>query len=150
MHMAAALARYAALTGDPWAREVARRQTILCTYDAHETGVVEDNVDGGVMVAGQWFNLAHPWPLRMVMEMLAWQPEWFGAARENHIMRSTSVVRDVRYGKGRVAYRTFDAAVALRGRVAAGLYADGRLGRRQAVATPAGRGGKRLHGQATF
>ncbi|MGO8688760.1 MAG: malectin domain-containing carbohydrate-binding protein [Thermoguttaceae bacterium] len=109
MHMAAALARYAALTGDPWAREVARRQTILCTYDAHETGVVEDNVDGGVMVAGQWFNLAHPWPLRMVMEMLAWQPEWFGPARENHIMRSTSVVRDVRYGKGRVAYRTFDA-----------------------------------------
>ena len=44
----------------PWAREVARRQTILCTYDAHETGVVEDNVDGGVMVAGQWFNSRPP------------------------------------------------------------------------------------------
>ena len=43
------------------------------------------------------------------MEMLAWQPETFGPARENHIMRSSSVVRTVRYGKGRIAYSTFDA-----------------------------------------
>ena len=58
---------------------------------------------------GLWFNLAHPWPLRAVLEMLAWQPETFGPARENHIMRSSSVVRTVRYGRGRIAYSTFDA-----------------------------------------
>jgi len=48
--------------------------------------------------------------LRCVVEMLAWQPELLGAARENHIVRSTSVVQNVVYEKGRVAYRTFDAA----------------------------------------
>ena len=50
--------------------------------------MVEDGVDGGVVVPGVWFNLAHPWPLRLVMEMLAWQPETLGPARENHIMRT--------------------------------------------------------------
>jgi hypothetical protein len=110
MATGAALARYGVLADSAWAREIARRQTILSTYDAHETGVVEDGIDGGAVVAGAWFNLAHPWPLRAAMEMLAWQPEWFGAGRENHIMRSTSVVSTVRYGKGRIAYQTFDAA----------------------------------------
>ena len=108
MHMAASWARYAALADDPWAREIARRQSILTTYDVHETGVVEDGVNGGVVVTGVWFNLAHPWPFRQVMEFLAWQPETLGPARENHIMRTSSVVRAVRYGKGRIAYSTFD------------------------------------------
>jgi hypothetical protein len=40
---------------------------------------------------------------------MAWQPELTGASRENHIMRSAAVVTEVRYGKGRIAYRTFDA-----------------------------------------
>ena len=39
-------------------------------------------------MTGDWFNLAHPWPLRSVLEMLAWQPELMGANRENHIMRT--------------------------------------------------------------
>ncbi len=110
MVTAVTLARYGVLADSAWAREIARRQTILSTYDAHETGVVEDGIDGGPVVAGAWFNLAHPWPLRAVLEMLAWQPEWFGAARENHLVRSTSVVNSVRYGPGRIAYQTFDAA----------------------------------------
>ena len=110
MAMAATLGRYAAVTGDAWAREVARRQSLLVTYDAHETGVVEDGVDGGPVVAGDWFNLAHPWPLRSVLECLAWQPDVLGTNRENHIMRTSSVVRSVRYGKGRVAYSAYDAS----------------------------------------
>jgi len=109
MIMAVTLARYAALTDSAWAREIARRQTILSTYDAHATGVVEDGIDGGPVVAGAWFNLAHPWPLRAVLEFVAWQPQWFGASRENHIVRTTSVVQEVQYGKGRIAYQTFDA-----------------------------------------
>ena len=76
------LARYAALADDAWAREIARRESILTTYDAHETGVVEDLITGGANVASGWFNSAHPCPLRMVMGMLAWQPELFGPARE--------------------------------------------------------------------
>ena len=46
--LAATFARYAALTDSAWAKEIARRQVILWTYDVHETGVVEDVIDGGV------------------------------------------------------------------------------------------------------
>jgi hypothetical protein len=112
MAMASALGRYGALARSEWAREVARRQALISTYDAHETGVVEDAIDGGAVVAGAWFNLAHPWPLHCVMDFLAWQPDVLGAHGENHIMRSSSVVRNVNYGKGRIAYSTFDAAPA--------------------------------------
>ena len=110
MAVAATLARYGHLADSGWAREIARRQSLLVTYDAHETGVVEDGIDGGPVVAGAWFNLAHPWPLRATMEMLAWQGEFLGANRENHILRSSSVVRQVQYGNGRISYATFDAA----------------------------------------
>jgi hypothetical protein len=40
---------------------------------------------------------------------MAWLPEIFGANRENHIMRSSSVVFQVEYRKGSIRYRTFDA-----------------------------------------
>ncbi len=102
-------AQYAALTGSVWAREIARREAILWTYDVHETGLVEDLIDGGTYVAAIWFNLAHPWPLRSLLDHVAWQPDLTGASRENHIMRSTAVVADVHYGKGKIAYHTFDA-----------------------------------------
>jgi hypothetical protein len=110
--IAPTLARYAAATGDPWAREIARRQSILATYDAHDTGLVEDLVTGGAFVAVDWFNLAHPWPLVCTLDMIAWQPELLGANRENHIVRAGSVVRDVHYGKGRIDYVTHDAPAA--------------------------------------
>ena len=107
--LAAALARYAVTADSPWARELARRQALLTTYDATETGVVEDNIDGGQIVAGAWFNLSHPWPLKYTMESMSWLPEILGPNRENHVMRTSSVVRNVQYGKGRIAYSTFDA-----------------------------------------
>jgi hypothetical protein len=111
MTLAATLARYWAIARNDWAREIARRQTILTTYDARETGVVIDGIGGGVVTTGDWFNLAHPWPLRCAMAMLAWQPESMGANRENHIMRSASVVRNVRYFRGHIIYDTADAPV---------------------------------------
>ncbi len=101
--------QYAALTGDRWAREVGRREMILATYDCHETGVVEDNIDGGQIVAGDWFKIAHPMALRYCLAALAWMPEEFGAACEDHIVRSDSVVRSVDYAEGSVSYRTYDA-----------------------------------------
>lgn len=107
---APAFARYGALTGDEWATEIARRQALLWTYDLHETGVVEDQINGGVFVASVWFNCGHTWPFRALLEQMGWQPEVLGAGRENHLMRTASVVTDVRYGDGRVAYHTFDAA----------------------------------------
>ncbi len=107
--IAATWAQYADLTGSAWAKEIARRQAILGTYDVHETGVVEDLIDGGIYVAAVWFNLAHPWPQRSLLQLMSWQPELTGASRENHILRSASVVTDVHYGKGKIAYHTYDA-----------------------------------------
>lgn len=109
MELAPVYAKYGALAGSEWAREMGRRQMLLATYDAHETGVVEDNIDGGQIVAGSWFKIAHPMALKHVLAAIAWLPDVLGANRENHIVRSASVVTSVVYAKGRVAYETFDA-----------------------------------------
>ncbi|HOX59245.1 MAG TPA: malectin domain-containing carbohydrate-binding protein [Candidatus Paceibacterota bacterium] len=103
------LGQYAVQAEDPWAREMAVRQFILQTYDVHETGASEDNIDGGVEVNGSWFNIAHPLPLRWVQMAMGWLPEELGASRENHIVRSSAVVNSVRYGDGLIEYATFDA-----------------------------------------
>ena len=77
---------------------------LMATYDGLPNGVVKDGLFGESVATGEWSNLAHPWPLCQVMEALAWLPREFGANRENHIMRSTSVVKEVLYEKGRIRY----------------------------------------------
>ncbi|MHB8523172.1 MAG: malectin domain-containing carbohydrate-binding protein, partial [Limisphaerales bacterium] len=109
MELATVFAQYGVAADSAWSREQARRQMILATYDAHETGVVEDNIDGGQVVAGSWFKIAHPMALKHVLGAMAWLPEIFGAAGENHILRSSGVVTSVVYGRGRISYATFDA-----------------------------------------
>jgi hypothetical protein len=109
LDVAPTFAQHAVATGDPWLRELAYRQVVLQTYDAHETGVTEDNLDGGIIVNGDWLNIAQPMPLRFVQAAMGWLPEELGANRENHIMRSTAVVNSVRYRDGRIEYTTFDA-----------------------------------------
>jgi hypothetical protein len=111
MELATVYAQYGVLADSEWAQEMARRQIILATYDIHETGVVEDNIDGGQIVAGDWFKIAHPMALKHVLAVMGWLPATFGPARENHILRSSAIVGQVRYGKGRVEYRTFDAPI---------------------------------------
>jgi hypothetical protein len=105
----AAFAEYGVRADSEWARELARRQFLLATYDCHETGVVEDGMDGGVVVAGGWFQVAHALPLKYVLDGIAWLPATLGANRENHIVRSSAVVSHVVYGRGRIAYTTFNA-----------------------------------------
>ena len=109
LDLAPAFAQYAVQAGNGWARELALRQIVLQTYDGHENGHTEDNIDGGVIVNGSWFNIAHPMPLRFLLEAMAWMPEELGASRENHIMRSSAVVTSVVYDAGRIEYSTFDA-----------------------------------------
>ena len=109
MELAPVYAELGVRTGDPWALEMARRQMILATYDAHETGVVEDNIDGGQIVAGGWFKIAHPMALKHALNAVAWQPELFAPARENHLVRTTHVVRHVTYGDGDIRYETSPA-----------------------------------------
>jgi len=107
--MAPAWARYGVQAQSPWARELARRQTILNGYDGQPTGVAEDNIDGGAVTNGSWFEAAHLLPLESMVGVTAWLPEVLGPSRENHIVRSSAVVNHVVYGKGRIEYSTFDA-----------------------------------------
>ncbi len=106
LELANVYAQYGVLAESEWARELARRQVLLATYDCRPTGVVEDNIDGGAIVAGDWFKIAHPMALKHALAAMAWLPEILGASRENHIVRTTSVVTAVQYGADRIAYRT--------------------------------------------
>lgn len=106
---AAGLAQYAALTGDSWSRELARRMAIMSSYDARDNGAVIDGLTGTPIVAGTWLNIIHPLAMRSMLQIMAWLPDLFGPSRENHIMRSTAEVTDVTYEKGCVAFTTFDA-----------------------------------------
>ena len=92
MELAVPFAQYGVEANSPWARELARRMQILATYDGHETGVSEDNIDGGFVVNADWFKIAHPMALKHLLATMAWMPEEFGPARENHIVSSTAVV----------------------------------------------------------
>jgi hypothetical protein len=103
------LLHYGVLANSAWAREIGRRMMIMATYDSQENGVVKDGLFGDQVATGEWSNLAHPWPLCEVIEAMSWLPAEFGPNRENHIMRSTSVVNDVLYEKGHIVYSTFDA-----------------------------------------
>ena len=103
------LIRYGVLAGSEWAREIGRRMMLMATYDSLPNGVVKDGLLGDQVATGEWSNLAHPWPLCQALEAIAWLPEYFGPNRENHIVRSTSVVTSVLYEQGRIAYSTYDA-----------------------------------------
>ena len=109
MEVAVAFAQYGVEAQSPWARELARRMQILATYDGHETGVSEDNIDGGFVVNNGWFKIAHPMALKHLLATIAWMPEEFAPARENHIVNSTAVVSDVAYCDRVIEYATFDA-----------------------------------------
>ncbi len=109
MEFALVFAQYGVQANDEWAKELARRMLILATYDVHDTGVVEDNINGGGIAADGWTNAAVPSAMKWTLRTMAWLPELMGAARENHIMRSSSVVNSVTYGKGHIDYSTFDA-----------------------------------------
>ncbi len=103
------LLRYAYLAEDERLREIGRRMILMATYDTDEKGVVKDGLLGQAVATGEWSNLAHPWPLCQAMEAMAWTPDIFAPARENHILRSTSVINHIVYGDGRIEYTTFDA-----------------------------------------
>ncbi len=101
--------RYGVLANDPWAKEIGRRMMLMATYDSEENGVVKDGLLGQSVATGEWSNLAHPWPLCQSMDAMGWLPKELGPNRENHIMRSSSVVNAVQYEPGKIVYSTFDA-----------------------------------------
>ena len=107
--LAAGLAQYSVLAGDPLTREMARRMAIMGAYDALDNGTVIDGLDGKPVVASAWLNIIHPLALRFTLQSMSWLPELFGPARENHVMRTSGEVVSVTYAKRKVSYKTFDA-----------------------------------------
>ncbi len=109
MELAPVFARYGVEADSEWAREIGRRSQMLATYDPLPNGQSFDLIDGGAFVNRSWFKIAHPMALKHVIRTIGWLPEVFGANRENHIVRSSAVVKRVTYGKGVVRFSTFDA-----------------------------------------
>lgn len=107
--LARAFARYGVEADSEWGREIARRSELLTTYDGLENGQAIDGIDGTSIVDGSWFKIAQPMALDYVLKTMGWLPEVMGANRENHIMRSSGVVKKVIYGAGEIRYSTFDA-----------------------------------------
>jgi hypothetical protein len=111
MEFAALFARYGVEADSEWAREIGRRSQLLATYDPLADGQSMDLIDGGAYVNRTWFKIAHPMALKYVLSTMGWLPEIMGANRENHIMRSTGMVKRVTYGKDKITYSTFAAPV---------------------------------------
>ncbi len=109
LSVGAVMAKYGVEADDALMKELGYRQMILQTYDIHENGVSEDNIDGGVIVNNEWLNIAVPFPLLALQQAIAWLPEELGASRENHLVRSSAVVDAIVYGKDLITYSTFDA-----------------------------------------
>jgi len=109
MELASVWARYGVETDNEWAREIARRSELLATYDVLENGRSMDLIDGGSFVSDTWFKIAHPMALDYVLKTMAWEPDVMGANRENHLMRTSEVVKKVVYGKDKISYATYDA-----------------------------------------
>lgn len=109
LYIGLSMAQYGVVANDVLMKELGYRQFILQTYDIHENGISEDNIDGGVIVNKRWFSITHPTPLMLITQAIGWLPEELGASRENHLVRTTSVVDNIVYGKDSIIYSTFDS-----------------------------------------
>ena len=92
-------------TGDVAARDLAARSLNWATYMCREDGVVAVGED---KEQGWWFSDGYGDYIRHFLVAMGAVPEW-APKRENHLLRSTSVVTGVEYGARRVAWTTFDA-----------------------------------------
>ncbi|MBE0540496.1 MAG: Ig-like domain-containing protein [Verrucomicrobia bacterium] len=98
-----------AATGDLAAREKAYRSLNWSTYMCRSNGVV---IEGPAEFANNkacWFTDGHGDYVRHFMLALGAVPEW-SPAGQNHIVRSTSVIKSVAYTTNSVTYTTFDSA----------------------------------------
>lgn len=90
-------------TGDPRFKAEAEVHFNWATYCTATNGVVSV----GPRWEGTWWSDGYGDYIRHFMEGLAAVPEW-APPDENHLLRSSSVVQEVRYGRNAITYRTFD------------------------------------------
>jgi hypothetical protein len=99
-------ARWHELTGDPEAREKAYRSFNWATYLSDKQGAVSAGVDN---TQGWWFTAGYGDYIRHFMAGMGSVPEW-APPGENHLLRSSSVVRQVSSSARELSYVTFDAS----------------------------------------
>lgn len=104
-------ARYASIhalmferTGDVRHKEEAYRHFNWATYSTAANGVVSV----GPRWTGTWWSDGYSDYIKHFFEGLAAVPEW-APADQNHLLRSSSVVQEIRYEPAMISYRTFDA-----------------------------------------
>jgi hypothetical protein len=100
----ATLALWAEATGDRAARERAARSLNWATYACREDGMVRVGEDTN---EGWWFSDGYGDYIRHFLLAMGAVPDW-APSRENHLLRSTSIVTHVAYGASRVEWSTFD------------------------------------------
>ena len=105
-------ARYASVlallyekTGDVNAKERAFRSFNWASYGCREDGLVKTSIDEGT---GYWFSDGYGDYMRHFLRGMASVPQW-APPNENHLLRSSSVVRSIKYGADKIVYKTFDA-----------------------------------------
>ncbi len=105
--MAYQTARYAAqcalwykVSGDPAFKERAYRSFNWSTYSVDRNGRAQD---GPTDTVGRWWSDCYGEFPRMFYYGFAAVPEW-APARENHLLYSNGVQRNVRYGTRRISY----------------------------------------------
>jgi hypothetical protein len=106
-------ARYASVlallyekTGDPDARRRAFRSFNWASYGCRQDGLVKTSLDEGT---GYWFSDGYGDYMRHFLRGMASVPEW-APAKENHLLRSRSIVRSIQYSPEKIVYTTFNPA----------------------------------------
>jgi hypothetical protein len=92
-------------TGEAAAREKAFRSFNWASYMCDRRGVVRV----GPVESSRWFSDGYGDYIRHFLAGMGAVPEW-APPGEDHLVRSSSVVTEVAYGRGAVRYRTFDAS----------------------------------------
>jgi len=102
---ASVVARWAELTSDSESKVKALRSLNWATYMCREDGVVNDQPK--LDENGIWFSDGYGDYIRHFIYAMGAQPEW-SPSGEDHLLRSTSIVREIKYSSGTISYSTFD------------------------------------------
>ncbi|HLK39756.1 MAG TPA: hypothetical protein VKU41_23530 [Polyangiaceae bacterium] len=100
----ATLALWHEATGDRAARDQALRSLNWATYACNEDGVVSVAESSN---EGWWFSDGYGDYIRHFLVAMAAVPDW-APSGEDHMLRSSSVVRRIDYSRRRIAWTTFD------------------------------------------
>lgn len=101
---ASVLALWYEKTGDKDAKERAFRSFNWATYSCRDDGLVKTSIDEGT---GYWFSDGYGDYMRHFHRGMASVPQW-APKNENHLLRSSSIVRQISYSKDKITYKTFD------------------------------------------